>query len=40
MGKLPREWERVPVYYLWPDPILQRRYEPGASSSMIPTAPK
>lgn len=30
MDELPREWERVPVYYRWPDPILQRRYEPGA----------
>jgi len=30
MGELPREWERMPVYYRWPDPILERRYEPGA----------
>jgi len=30
MGELPREWEQVPVYYRWPDPLLQRRYEPGA----------
>jgi len=30
MGELPREWEQIPVYYRWPDPLLQRRYEPGA----------
>jgi hypothetical protein len=29
MGELPREWERVPVHYRWPDPMLQRRYESG-----------
>jgi len=29
MDELPREWERVPSHYRWPDPILQRRYEPG-----------
>jgi hypothetical protein len=30
MGELPREWERVPEHYRWPDPLLQRHYEPGA----------
>jgi len=30
MGELPREWEQVLVYYRWPDPLLQRHYEPGA----------
>ena len=29
MGDLPREWERVPVYYRWPDPLLQSRDVPG-----------
>lgn len=29
MGELPREWERVPVHYRWPDPILECRYESG-----------
>ncbi|WP_251327917.1 hypothetical protein [Haloplanus pelagicus] len=30
MAKLPREWERMPEHYRWPDPILRRRYESGA----------
>lgn len=29
MGDLPREWERVPVHYRWPDPRLERSYVNG-----------
>jgi hypothetical protein len=29
MGDLPREWERVPVFYNWPVPELSRRYDHG-----------
>ncbi|WP_257627755.1 hypothetical protein [Haloplanus salinarum] len=29
-SELPAEWAIVPRHVRWPDPILLRRYEPGA----------